>query len=644
MVFDLATNKELVSLTEHGGPVRSLAFLPDNRTLISTSDDKTARLGDVGVQTVVDAHPGGVSAVAFHSNGTQVLSGGMDKTVKLWGLAPGKEPAVVKTFGPLPDPVTAVAFNRDFTQIGASAGKTVKVWTLDGKEVLTLTHPAPVKSLSFSVDKVKIATGAADNLARVWDVATGKELQSFAHAGPVEAVVFHNNSATIISGSADKTAAIHSLSAVRVIAVTGGPIRSLTMTPNGSHLLTADDKEVKLWNTSNGAKETRVFPGGEGGVTTVAVSKSNNLVAVCGPDLVVRLYNFADAKPVAQLKATGAVRRLAFSPNNLTLAAAGADKSVMTWNVPFTPGQPLAADFGKPVASFAHDAGATDVVFDLDSLKLYSSGLDKKIRKWKFSSDAPIKSFQHPQIVDAVAFNPAGTLLATGCHDGIVRIWDVAKAQPVKQITAHVAPPMTQMVPAVYCLAWSADGKQVVSGGNDHSLKLWDANAGTLVREFKGYKEKDFEKGHREAVLSVAFSPDGKFLVSGGGDDHAIKIWSVADGSVVRELVNPTLNAPAGSPITIPPQAHPSWVDSVRYTPDGKYLVSAGRAPRNQGYLAVWNAADAKFVKGMTLPLGFIHALAISPDGKLLALGCERKGLGFQETNGYLMKMPDVDN
>jgi WD40 repeat protein len=640
VVFDAATGKELVNLAEHAAPIRSLAFLADNRTLVSTSDDKTARLADVGVLNVVEAHPGGVSAVAFHGNGTQVLSGGMDKTVKLWGLAAGKDPTVVQTFGPLADPVSAAVFNRDFTQVGAAAGKIVKVWTLDGKEVLTLTHPAPVKSLSFSVDKTKIVTGAADNLARVWDVASGKELQAFQHAGPVDAVIFHPNNTMIVSGSADKTAAIHPLSAVRVIPVTAGPVRSLAVMPSGSHVLTADDKEVKLWNTSNGAKEARVFPGGEGGVTAVAVSRNNNLVALSGPDLLVRLYNVADAKPVGQLKATGAIRRLAFSPNNLTLAAADMDKSILTWNVPFNPGQPLVPDFGKPVASFAHDAGATDVVFDLDSIKLYSGGLDKKIRKWKFASDAPTKSFQHPQHVDAVAFNPTSTLLATGCHDGIVRIWDLAKGQVLKQITAHTAPAGTQMVPAVYCVAWSLDGKQVVSGSNDHSLKLWDATAGTLVREFKGYKEKDFEKGHRDAVYCVAFSPDGKFLVS-GGSDRSIKVWNVADGSVIRELVNPNLKVPTG-PLSFPPQAHPGWVYSVRYTPDGKYLVSAGSAPRNQGYLALWNAADGKFLKGMELALGPIYAMALSPDGKLMALGCGPKGTGFQETNGYLLNMLEV--
>src|SRR5207248_10254064 len=188
---------------------------------------------------------------------------------------------------------------------------------------------------------------------------------------------------------------------------------------------------------------------------------------------------------------------------------------------------------------------------------------------WKLASEVPVKNFTHPNYVDAVAFNPAGTQLATACHDGKVRLFDVAKGQVVREINAHTTPMLT----AVYCVAWSPDGKQVVSGGIDHSLKLWDVGTGKPVREFKAYKEKGFEKGHREPVLCAAFSPDGKYLVS-GGEDRAIKVWNVADGSVVRELVNPNLKAGAAAG-----QAHPGWVYGVRYTPDGKYLVSAGGAP-----------------------------------------------------------------
>src|SRR5262249_20786286 len=137
-------------------------------------------------------------------------------------------------------------------------------------------------------------------------------------------------------------------------------------------------------------------------------------------------------------------------------------------------------------------------------------------------------NFAHPALVDAVAFDKTGTLLATGCHDGKMRIWDIGKAAVAKEVNAHVAQPPAGPS-AIYCIAWSPDGKQVVTGSLDHSLKLWDAASGNLVREFKAYKEKEFEKGHRDSIFTVTFSNDGKFLVS-GSSDRMIKIWNVADG------------------------------------------------------------------------------------------------------------------
>jgi WD40 repeat protein len=684
-VWNAGDAKVLNQNPVHSGPVTGVTFNPQNTQILTVGGDgllkiwawppvkKPNQAVDLPVKTW-EAHAGGVSGgIAIHNSGAQALSGGADKTVKLWDLASGK---VLRTFGPMTDPISAVTFNRDYTQVGAAAGQTVKVWNAaDAKELLTLTHPAAVASLSFSVDKTKIATGAADNLVRVWDAATGKELQFFSHGGPVRSVVFQPNNTSVVAGSTDKTTAIHSLSIVRMVAASTAPIHGLALTPAGSHLLTASaDKTVKLWNIGNGANE-RTFVGAEGAVHCVAVSKNGLLVAAGGADKAVRVYTFADAKQQGVFKATGVVKSLAFSPNNQTLAAACEDKSLITWNVLFQPGQPVPADFGKPGQAFAHGGAATDVIFTADSTSLYSSGLDKTIKSWKLASDAPIKSFQHNNLVDAVAFHPTGTQLATGSHDGTVRIWDVVKGQPIRQINAHTTPTPSP----VYCVAWSPDGKQVVSGSLDRTLKLWDAAAGTLVREFKAYNEKsvplpasgaslaalaappskstplsvaavlltgkvkDVAQGHRDGVFCVAFSPDGKAIVS-GSSDRTIKIWNVADGSVARECINPSLQAVAAAGAApVPPQAHPGWVYQLRFTPDGKSLVSVGNAPRNQGYLAVWNFADGKMLHGEELPLGALYSVAVSPDGKLLALACGPRGRQFQEVDCYLLKMPELD-
>src|SRR5262249_47777349 len=250
---------------------------------------------DVNLRSLIEGHAGGVSSVAFHGAGNQAVSGGADKTVKLWDLATSK---ASRTIGPLADAVNAVAYNRDFSQVGAAAGKTVKVWNLaDGKEMLTLTHPADVTWLSFSADKTKIATGAADNWTRVWDVAAGKELQAFPHDGPVTSVYFHANNKDVVS-AAKNVAVVNAVTATKLIAV-GAPVRELAVTPNGSHVLAAVGNEVKLYNAGNGAVEARAFSGGDKPARAVAVSKNGLLVAVGGDDPTVRVYQFADGKLLA---------------------------------------------------------------------------------------------------------------------------------------------------------------------------------------------------------------------------------------------------------------------------------------------------------------------------------------------------------
>jgi WD40 repeat protein len=83
-------------------------------------------------------------------------------------------------------------------------------------------------------------------------------------------------------------------------------------------------------------------------------------------------------------------------------------------------------------------------------------------------------------------------------------------------------------------------------------------------------------------------------------------------------------------------------VYSLRLTPDGKYVVSAGNAPRNQGYLAVWDLSDGKLIYGEELPLGPIYALAVAPNGKQLAVASGPRGRQLQEANAYLLLMPEA--
>jgi WD40 repeat protein len=301
--------------------------------------------------------------------------------------------------------------------------------------------------------------------------------------------------------------------------------------------------------------------------------------------------------------------------------------------VTYNPGQPLPAEFGKVLQVYTHATEAAPIAFPSVGAVFYSAGADKLVKAWKLASESPTRNFPQPNSVNAVAYDPEGKRLVTGCSDGRVRVYDLTKGALLREIIAHNTPNMQ----AIYCVAFSPDGKQVVSGSIDQTLKLWDAASGKMMQEFKAYKEKAFEKGHQEAVLSAAFSPDGKQIVS-GSMDRTIKVWNVADGSVLRELVNPAFK-PAGA--GLPSPAHPGWVYAVRYVEGGKKIVSAGAAPRLRGYLATWDAASGKLLFAKEMGIGTLFALGVSADGERLALGTGGSVRSGAELNqGIVIKMP----
>ena len=101
----------------------------------------------------------------------------------------------LKTVATLPEPIAALTVSRDFGAFAVATGKVAKAWQLaDGKEFLSIPHPAVVTAVGFNADRSRLITGSADNLARVWDTKTGQLLQTYAHTGPVTGVAIHQDS------------------------------------------------------------------------------------------------------------------------------------------------------------------------------------------------------------------------------------------------------------------------------------------------------------------------------------------------------------------------------------------------------------------------------------------------------------------
>ena len=153
--------------------------------------------------------------------------------------------------------------------------------------------------------------------------------------------------------------------------------------------------------------------------------------------------------------------------------------------------------------------------------------------------DAVIKG--HIGSVVSVAFSPDGKRIVSGSLDNTIRVWDIITGNQIGE-------PFTGHASDVLSVAFSPDGKRIVSGSFDSTIRIWDVATGKQIGEPL--------TGHTGSVIFVAFSPDGKRIVS--GSCNTIRIWDVATGKQISE----------------PLRGHTDWIKSVAFSPDGKRIVS----------------------------------------------------------------------
>jgi hypothetical protein len=283
-------------------------------------------------------------------------------------------------------------------------------------------------------------------------------------------------------------------------------VRDLAFSPDGRYAVCGGAGAIQLWDLAAGV-ETKCLRLDAGSVERVAFSSNGDRLVSGQFDSTIRAFDVASGREISKL-AVETGRVFAFSADG-RLAASSGDMIVRLWNL----------ETGAKLAAFeGHTEPVDELVFSPKGNRLYSAGRDCSIREWDLDLGIEMQCLVGAtgQIL-SLAISPDGHYLASaGCGDG--RLWDIAAGHTHRRLRDHGSA-LGMYGPvhhSVRGLAFSPDGRYLLSGGDDGVVLLQQV-VGSEVTELKG---------HTGQVFSVAFSPDGRQALSAGGHNTLI-LWGL---------------------------------------------------------------------------------------------------------------------
>ncbi|MCC6794079.1 MAG: hypothetical protein IT366_03095 [Candidatus Hydrogenedentes bacterium] len=470
------TGADLLCLRGHKAAVASVVFSPDDKYIATCSsstavpDDNSIRIWDSStgrqVRSVLRQPGSGIMNVDWSADGSMIVAGSMDNSILLYEVDTMEE----NLLGRHDAPVLSVAFSPNCDQVvSGSLDWTVRIWDVrERREVTCLRgHRDIVNSVCFAPDGHRVASASADRTVRVWEgFRSGAAGRIHDHSGDIVDIALSGDGSSLVSASRDGTIRLWDNKGVqRKVLIDNAQVAQVAVSKNACEVFSTDKQLIRIYDAQDGTERTARYS---------PIEARNQGRGWLDPSIQT-VDGVDGSKAVVRQGSDIEITQFLLSSDEKQVVGGCWDGSICVWNTDDTtqvqclsdPNERLTAlSFFPQENRVIYAQEVTSLSVSLDDRSVVSGSADGTVRLWHLQSQTGTGHRTHRTAVTSIAIADDGSLVATGDADGKIILWRTADRRVVAEANVHNS--------AVTDIAFSHDGKSIISTSGAQTAMIND--------------------------------------------------------------------------------------------------------------------------------------------------------------------------